>query len=75
MDLLFINKTIAGQEQYDIKMKDLQKAIEDYSEECRAVFLEYLCVTNFPQCDPSHITPRPLLVCEEEYRGGGGGGG
>ena len=64
LDLLFINKSVAEQEQYDRKMRDIQVAIEDYSEECRSLFFEYLCVTNFPQCDPSHLEPRPLLVRE-----------
>ena len=62
LELLFINKSIAEQEVYDRRMRDIEIAIEDYSDECRDVFLEYLCVTNFPQCDLSHIEPRPLMV-------------
>ena len=63
MDLLFINTSIADQVQYDDKMVDIQLAIAEYSEECRNMFFEYVCVSNFPQCDPSHSSPRPNLVC------------
>ena len=62
LDLLFVNKSIAEQEEYDRKMRDIEIAIEEYSEQCRDGFFEYLCVSNFPQCDPSHSKPRPLLV-------------
>ena len=66
LELLFVDKSVAQQEDYDRKMRDIELAIADYSDECRDVFFEYLCVTNFPQCDLSHSRPRPLLVSTHE---------
>ena len=62
MDLIFINKSRGNQKEYDEKMNDIQLAVMDYSDQCRDILLEYLCVTNFPQCDLSHTSPRPHLV-------------
>ena len=67
MDLIFINNSIAEQSQYDEAMHKLEVAAKNYSENCRDIYLEYVCVTNFPQCDLSHPSPRPHLVSEILY--------
>ena len=35
---------------------------ETYSPACSQILQEYTCILNFPSCDLSHPTPRPILV-------------
>lgn len=60
---VYIDKTRGhNQANYEEKMINLMHTVEEYNAECRILFAEFLCATNFPSCDLTQTTPTPYRV-------------
>ncbi len=62
MDWIYINTSKTSQERLDSGMENGLELIASYSPACATILEEYLCVSNYPSCDLSSATPRPIMV-------------
>ena len=65
---MYIDKFRAGhahpQADYEETMIRLMGVLEGYRSECRSIFAEFLCATNFPRCDLTQATATPYRVSQ-----------
>lgn len=65
MDWIYINTSKTSQERLDSGMENGLELIASYSPACATILEEYLCVSNYPSCDLSSATPRPIMPCQQ----------
>ncbi len=62
-DKVFINSSGQyNQADYEDSMERLLPTFDEYTEQCRKLFHQLLCATNFASCDLSKTTPTPIRV-------------
>ena len=62
MDWIYVDTATTDLESRVPDVNTLLGLAADFSEDCRDMFVEYICVSNFPSCDTSHVSPRPIEV-------------
>ena len=61
-DHIYTNTAVGSQAGYEAAMATLFTSVENFEPQCKTIFKEFVCVVNFPSCDLSYPTPRPLQV-------------
>ena len=65
MDWIYLDTSQTDREDLELNMEKVlnHTAVTGaYSPACARILNEYICVSNFPTCDLSHPSPRPVMV-------------
>lgn len=65
MDWVYINTSRTSRDTLRTGMERVLNhtaIMGQYSPQCAQILDEYICISNYPSCDLSHVTPRPIMV-------------
>lgn len=67
MDQIYTDTTVGSRSAYNASITSLFTTAQTFEPQCRNIFEEFVCIANFPSCDMSYPTPRPMQVNKEAF--------